>query len=158
MKFLLGLLLSIICVSAVISCQKENPDNKFAEGHKYSDDGRHLIYNAADFDDGKAKFFNYDKDNIRIKYFIIKSSDGIIRSAFDACDVCWRSGLGYYQDGNYMVCKNCGRKFLSTNVNKIEGGCNPSPLKRIIKNGEILISVDDIILGTKFFDFAGVKQ
>ena len=48
----------------------------------------------------KARHYTYSAPGgITIKYFIIKSSDGVIRAAFDACDVCWPSGKGYQQEG-----------------------------------------------------------
>ena len=53
------------------------------------------------FDDGKARHFEHVDGDITIRYFILKSSDGVIRAAFDACDVCWPAGKGYYQEGDH---------------------------------------------------------
>ena len=63
-----------------------------------------VIMPAALFADGKARHFEHVDGKFTIRYFVLKSSDGIIRAAFDACDVCWPAGKGYYQDGDYMVC------------------------------------------------------
>jgi len=101
--------------------------------------------------DGKAHFYKYTKNNIDIKFFVLKSSDGIFRAAFDACDVCWKAGKGYKQVGDNMICRNCGRAFASKMVNEIEGGCNPAPLKRKVINGNLEIKVTDIIAGSRFF-------
>ena len=49
------------------------------------------------FDDGKARHFEHVDGELTIRYFILKSSDGVIRAAFDACDVCWPAGKGYYR-------------------------------------------------------------
>ena len=106
------------------------------------------------FDDGKARHFNYKYQDITIRYFILKSSDGIIRAAFDACDVCWPAGKGYYQEGDYMVCRNCGRRFASVLVNEVKGGCNPAPLKRGISENRLAIHIKDIIEGQQYFDFS----
>ncbi len=54
---------------------------------------------ASLFEDGKARHFQHVAGEFNIKYFVLKSSDGIIRAAFDACDVCWPAGKGYYQEG-----------------------------------------------------------
>lgn len=111
---------------------------------------------ASLFDDGKARHFQYEAGNgITIKYFVLKSSDEVIRAAFDACDVCWPAGKGYYQDGDYMVCRNCGRRFASVLVNEVQGGCNPAPLNRSITDGVLTIMVDDILQGRQYFDFSG---
>jgi uncharacterized membrane protein len=118
-----------------------------------------VSYPVTQFDDGKAKFFDYKTpDGITVKYFILKSSDGVIRAAFDACDVCWPSGKGYQQKGDFMVCRNCGRQFASTRINDVTGGCNPAALTRRIENGKVIIQTDDIAKGKKYFDFKGAKR
>ncbi len=105
------------------------------------------------FDDGKARHFEHVDGNITIRYFILKSSDGVIRAAFDACDVCWPAGKGYYQDGDVMVCRNCSRRFASVLVNEVKGGCNPAPLNRTVQNGKLVITVKDIQQGRQYFNF-----
>jgi uncharacterized membrane protein len=107
------------------------------------------------FEDGKARHFQHVAGEFNIKYFVLKSSDGIIRAAFDACDVCWPAGKGYYQEGDYMVCRNCGRKFASVLVNEVKGGCNPAPLNRRVENGKVVIEVKDILDGRQYFNFSG---
>ena len=107
------------------------------------------------FQDGKARHFEHVDGDFIIRYFILKSSDGIIRAAFDACDVCWPAGKGYYQEGDYMVCRNCGRKFASLLVNEVKGGCNPAPLNRMMENGQVIIQVKDILEGKQYFNFSG---
>ena len=106
------------------------------------------------FEDGKARHYEHVDGKFNIRYFILKSSDGIIRAAFDACDVCWPAGKGYYQDGDYMVCRNCGRRFASVLVNEVKGGCNPAPLTRGIENENLVIKVNDILNGKQYFDFS----
>jgi uncharacterized membrane protein len=78
----------------------------------------------------------------------------VIRAAFDACDVCWPSGKGYFQDGDHMVCRNCGRRFVSVKVNEVKGGCNPAPLNRKVEGKDLVIQVADILDGRKYFDFS----
>ena len=107
------------------------------------------------FEDGKARHFQHVAGDFKIKYFVLKSADGIIRAAFDACDVCWPAGKGYYQEGDNMVCRNCGRKFASVLVNEVKGGCNPAPLNRKVENGKVVIEVKDILDGRQYFNFSG---
>jgi len=95
--------------------------------------------------DGKAHYFKIKaNDGIMVSFFVLKSSDGVIRAAIDACDVCYRSGKGYVQEGDFMVCTNCGRKFASTRINEVKGGCNPAPLKRKINGKDLVIEMKDI--------------
>lgn len=112
-----------------------------------------ITYAVADFDDGKARYYDLEAGNgITVRYFILKSSDGVIRAAFDACDVCWPAGRGYAQDGDVMVCRNCGRRFASININDVKGGCNPAPLNRRVENGEVVITAADILEGQGHFN------
>jgi len=107
------------------------------------------------FADGQAQYFQYPTSNgVTVRFFILRSSDGIIRAAYDACDVCWREGKGYQQDGDFMVCRNCGQRFASVKVNEIKGGCNPAPLDRTVVGDKLVIKIADIVQGSQYFDFA----
>ncbi|RJX30557.1 MAG: DUF2318 domain-containing protein [Desulfarculus sp.] len=120
-----------------------------------SGDGQAVTLPAALFDDGKARHFKYDAPGgITVRYFVIKSSDGVIRAAFDACDVCWPENKGYFQEGDNMVCANCGRRFPSVQVNVVRGGCNPAPLNRSVVEGKVVLKVADILEGRRYFNFA----
>lgn len=117
-----------------------------------------ITYQVATFNDGKAQFYEYKTtDGIVVKYFILKSSDGVIRAAFDACDVCWEAGKGYQQKDAFMICRNCGRRFHSTKINEVSGGCNPAPLTRKIQAGKVVIDTKDILAGKRYFDFKGKR-
>jgi len=111
-----------------------------------------VVYPVKDFQNGDARFYSYPAGNgVTIKYFILKSSDGVIRAAFDACDVCFEAKKGYTQKGDFMVCNNCGRRFASVKVNEVTGGCNPGALKREIKGDKLVIKVKDILEGKQYF-------
>ncbi|MDJ0721155.1 MAG: DUF2318 domain-containing protein [Desulfobacterales bacterium] len=114
-----------------------------------------VTYPVAMFADGKARHFDFKDGEHTIRYFVLKSADGVLRAAFDACDVCWPAGKGYYQEGDVMVCRNCNRRFVSTKVNEVKGGCNPAPLNRRVEGDMLVIEVDDIRSGRGYFDFKG---
>ena len=46
----------------------------------------------------EAKFFEYESDGKTVRFFAVKGSDGDIKTAFDACDVCFNSRKGYSQE------------------------------------------------------------
>ncbi len=121
-----------------------------------TDNHGRFTYAVKLFDDGQARHFEYAdaNSNTTIKYFILKSADGVIRAAFDACDVCWPEGKGYVQDGDVMICRNCGRRFESVKVNVVQGGCNPAPLNRTIQGDEVVILADDLKKGQGYFNFS----
>lgn len=101
--------------------------------------------------DGKAHYFIYKDKGAEVKFFIVKSADGVIRAAFDACDVCFHSKKGYSQNGDFMICNNCGRRFHSNRINVVEGGCNPAPLHRIERGESLVIKVSDVLTGARYF-------
>ncbi len=104
--------------------------------------------------DGKAHHYQVKaSDDIVVTFFVLKSQDGVIRAAIDACDVCYRSGKGYKQDGNDMVCQNCGQHFSSAKINVIKGGCNPAPLERKIEGQNLVIAMNDINKNSGYCEF-----
>ena len=99
----------------------------------------------AELANGQAKFFNYvTANNKPIRFFAIKSSDGVYRVAADACDVCYRAKMGYHQDGDDMVCKKCGRHFPSKDVNVVTGGCNPDGVSATVQGDKLVINSSDL--------------
>lgn len=101
--------------------------------------------NLNEINDGKAHHYQTKAaDGVLAKFFVIMSKDVVMRAAMDACDVCYKAGKGYEQDGDYMVCRNCGQRFHSTKINVIKGGCNPAPLKRSIQQNKLVIAMQDI--------------
>jgi len=93
-----------------------------------------------------AKFYEYDANGVNVKYFAIRSSDGEIRVAFDACDVCYNAKKGYVKDGSDMRCVNCGNKYAISGLGTENrgGGCWPSYLPRVIDGDEVVIQIDDL--------------
>lgn len=80
---------------------------------------------------GQAKFYPYTVGKTKMEVIAVKANDGSIRTAFNTCQVCFSSGKGYYkQEGNELVCQNCGNRFKIEQVEKIKGGCNPVPIMK----------------------------
>lgn len=77
----------------------------------------------------KVKFYPYESNGIKMEVLALKANDGTIRTALNTCQVCYSSGKGYYvQEGNELVCQNCGNRFSADMVGKTKGGCNPVPI------------------------------
>lgn len=76
-----------------------------------------------------AKFYPVEIDGTKLEVIAVKAPDGTIRTAFNTCQVCYSSGRGYYkQEGNVLVCQNCGNRFGMDQVEVLSGGCNPVPI------------------------------
>jgi len=102
-------------------------------------------------DSGKALFLVTEHEGRSLYYFALKSSDGAYRAALDACDVCFRMNRGYRQEGDLMVCNNCGQTFPSGKIGDVKGGCNPHPLPRKVEGGFLVIEKKDIVAGKDYF-------
>jgi hypothetical protein len=99
----------------------------------------------------EAEFFESDG----IRFFAVRASDGSIRTAFDACDVCYASRKGYRQEGDFMVCNNCGNRYLIDGLgteNTFGGGCWPGYLPSNIAGNSLIIKKSDLENGRYRFE------
>ena len=99
-----------------------------------------------------AKFLDYKlDDNTNLRFFALKSSDGKYRAAMDACETCYHAKKGYRQEGDNMVCNNCGMKFPSQMINEARGGCHPIGLTCTVEGGQLVIKTSDIASNKNYF-------
>lgn len=102
-----------------------------------------------------AGFYPAEINGIRLEVLAVKAPDGTIRTAFNTCQVCYDSGRGYYQqDGNVLVCQNCGNRFRMDQVEVVSGGCNPVPIfdeNKTVDGTSITISADYLREATVIF-------
>ena len=144
--------LSLACIGALGAATAHAAWNFTVPAIEVQPQNNMFVFDTSPFADGKARHFVYKHSSSEwVRFFLVKSGDGIIRAAFDACDVCWQHKKGYVQQGNFLVCINCGLKFRTDKVNEVKGGCNPSPLRRTVQGNKLIISVQDALSGLKFF-------
>jgi hypothetical protein len=105
----------------------------------------------SEFADGAAHFYTFMTNGLPVEFFVIHTSDNVIRTAFDACDVCYRAKLGYRQDGEFMVCNNCGNLFPVTRIDLVNGGCNPAPFVARVDGDDLVIAAQDLAAGLSYF-------
>lgn len=98
-----------------------------------------------------AHFYAFLVGEEVVEIFVLWTSDNVIRTAFNACDVCYKARLGYRQDGAFMVCQNCGTRFESTKIGLVSGGCNPAPFPARVEGEELVFSAADLAAGLKYF-------
>jgi uncharacterized membrane protein len=95
-----------------------------------------------------AKFYSLDVDGVTVNYFAVRGSEGEVRTAFDACDICG-GYKGYRQVGSDMFCNNCGRHFNIDDIGtkNLGGGCWPSYLSHETVGNNIVIGEAEIAAG-----------
>jgi uncharacterized membrane protein len=123
-KLFLLLALTISMALALSGCSGGGGNAQAAEAEEGSD----LVISVKDISK-TAKFYPVTVDGVKLEVIAVKAPDGTIRTAFNTCQVCYDSGRGYYkQDGDALVCQNCGNRFDMSQVEVQSGGCNPVPI------------------------------
>lgn len=99
-----------------------------------------------------ARFYPYKADGVNMEVIAVKAGDGTIRTALNTCQVCFDSGRGFYtQQGDTLVCNNCGNRFKIDQVEKIKFGCNPIPILKENKkdDGKYIIIAKEFLAKSK---------
>ena len=132
----------------------QNPGNSQAASTagEVAGQGDEVRLPLSTLDDGQADFYTYQADDgTTMQFFAVKSSDGVVRTAFDACDVCYPARKGFHQEGAEMVCNNCGRRFPIAMVGQVSGGCNPAPLVASTDGSDVVIQANSVLAGVGYF-------
>ncbi|WP_027630778.1 DUF2318 domain-containing protein [Ruminiclostridium cellobioparum] len=139
------ILVAVIFVSKLAA--GGNSDSPAAEGTD-------LVINKSDVSE-TVKFYPVKIGNKNMEILAVKASDGTIRTAFNTCQVCNGSPRAYYkQEGDTLVCQNCGNRFSMDMVEQQRGGCNPIPILKEDKTDDgtnITISKDFIEQNKELF-------
>lgn len=124
-----GIIILLIVAFIVITLNPGKKDNTAAADNTATTSGDLKILKSEVSQ--TARFYPYKAGKMNMEVLAVKASDGTIRTAFNTCQVCFDSGRGYYkQEGNELVCQNCGNRFKLDQVEKIKGGCNPVPIMK----------------------------
>lgn len=103
----------------------------------------------------KASFYPAELNGTKLEVIAVKAPDNTIRTAFNTCQVCYGSGRGYYeQEGEELVCQNCGNRFGMEDVAVSRGGCNPVPITeeyKTVDEENITISKEYLTEATVIF-------
>ena len=140
MKKISQLILILILVLTVNGCSTKTKETK-KQRNKYltvkANEDNNIILDTSNIT-STATFVNYDDDGINIQFILVRGTDNKVRIALNTCQVCNPSPKAYFvQEGEYLVCQNCGTKFHINKIGIEKGGCNPTPVeekkKKIIK-------------------------
>ncbi len=139
------LLLAIISTMLLTACSSNEPTGNTVQDSEY------VSIPLSDVSDSMQKY-TYNANGVNVVYFAVLGSDGELRTAFDACDVCG-GYKGYRQQGDDVVCNNCGRFFSIDDIGtkNSPGGCWPSKLNHNIEGDNILINKNELANGRHRF-------
>lgn len=108
---------------------------------------------ASVFADNQARFYNIEIGEKTIYFFVVKDKSGIYRAAANTCQVCFAVKKGFHQEGDFIVCNNCGNRYPLEKIATEKGGCNPGPINPNleVKDGKIIIKQVDLEQVIEFF-------
>ena len=156
-KYIMTIMMIILSLTTLSGCGKEKASTS-ASGVNAAEkisSGVSLKIPVKEISD-KASFYSVEVDGTQMEVIAVKDSDGNIRTAFNTCQICYDSGNGYYkQEGNELVCQNCGNSFTMEQVGESAGGCNPWPILEEDKtetDSEVKISYDFLKESSDIFE------
>ncbi len=141
--------IAVINLTVIDAYNNKKPDEVPVEECIIMDDS--VVVNLTEVADGNLHRFGYSTENgVQVRFIVIQkpnsSSYGV---GLDACDICGEAG--YYQRGDQIVCRRCD---VVMNVNTIgfKGGCNPKVIQYEIKNGQLIIPIEELVRHEGDFD------
>ncbi|WP_407382947.1 Fe-S-containing protein [Ruminococcus sp.] len=141
--------IAVINLTVIDAYNNKKPDEVPVEECIIMDDS--VVVNLTEVADGNLHRFGYSTENgVQVRFIVIQkpnsSSYGV---GLDACDICGEAG--YYQRGDQIVCRRCD---VVMNVNTIgfKGGCNPKVIQYEIKNGQLIIPIEELVKHESDFD------
>jgi len=148
---------------STVSRAKSMPGSMMMKGQANREGNKNIAYAALTAENGEvkvpldslkgneAKYFVYRAKDGDVKFFVLKATDGTVRVALDACQACYHAKLGYRQNGETLVCNNCGMGFKSTDVGHVTGGCSPIPVKNSQDGKTLTVKASELESGVKYF-------
>lgn len=123
------------------------------KGEKVTLENGEILLQSSLFADNQAKFYNVDINQKTIYFFVVKDKNGVYRAAANSCQVCFSTKKGFHQEGDFIVCNNCGNRYPLEKIATEKGGCNPAPINPNleVKNGNLIIKSTDLQNVAEFF-------
>lgn len=96
---------------------------------------------ASAVSNGDLQRYSANINGTEIRFLLYKKPNGEIATVYDACTIC--GAVGFYKNGNQIICKNCSAPVNGQSVGQ-PGGCNPIPLKSIVVGDKVVITAPDL--------------
>jgi high-affinity iron transporter len=88
--------------------------------------------------DSSLHFYTADVGGSEIRFLVIHKLNGDYAVALDACQICGTAG--YRQEGQSVICRNCGAAIYIPSIGQ-SGGCNPISVKSRVEGGEVIVDL-----------------
>ncbi len=141
-------------VETEVEIYEQPTDYGGEKGEKLTFENGNVEINVTDFNDGKARFYNIEMPSGTIVYFfVVKDNNGIYRAAANECQICFSARTGFRQEGDEMVCNNCGNRYPIERIATEKGGCNPAPINPNLEvdDYKVFITLEELEEVSQFF-------
>jgi len=133
---------AILCVAVVVSFAGDYVYGRVAAAPSparmlTAEDNRVRIP-LSDLTDSSLHFYTADVDGSMIRFLVIHKLNGDYAAALDACQICGTAG--YRQEGQSVICRNCGAAIYIPSIGQ-SGGCNPISVKSRVEGGEVIVDL-----------------
>lgn len=88
--------------------------------------------------DSSLHFYTAEVNGTVIRFLVIHKQNGDYATALDACQICGTAG--YRQEGQNVICRNCGASIYIPSIGQ-SGGCNPISVKSHVAGGEVIVDL-----------------
>lgn len=146
------LMVSVFLFGCISNEQSNNLENTIKSDELIDGDGEYVKIPLSEISSDMKKY-SYSFEGVEIIYLVVLGSDGEVRTAFDACVVCADLNKGYRQEGEDVVCNNCGRHFSIDSLGEANkgGGCWPAYLEHEVEGDFTIIKKVDLENGKHLF-------
>jgi high-affinity iron transporter len=133
---------AILCVAVVVSFAGDYVYGRVAAAPSpartlISQDNQVRIP-LSDLTDSSLHFYTAGVDGSVIRFLVIHKLNGDYAVALDACQICGTAG--YRQEGQSVICRNCGAAIYIPSIGQ-SGGCNPISVKSRVEGGEVIVDL-----------------
>jgi high-affinity iron transporter len=103
---------------------------------------------SAPLADHKLHHYVIPVNRADVRLIAILDATDTVRAGLDACLICGTQG--YYQDGQNVICRNCGSAIYIPTIGQA-GGCNPIHIDYVVEGGSITISENSLAAAARYF-------
>jgi high-affinity iron transporter len=133
---------AILCVLVVLSLAAEfvyaRAVNAPSQAKMLAAENGQVRIPLSELNDSSLHYYAADADNNLIRFLVIHRMNGDYATALDACQICGRQG--YRQEGQNVVCRNCGAAIYIPSIGE-SGGCNPIGVKSRVEGGDVIVDL-----------------
>jgi len=133
---------ALLCIAVIISVAADfayaRVTNASSPARMLTAENGQVRIPLSELTDSSLHFYTADVNNSTIRFLIVHKLDGGYAVALDACQICGR--VGYRQDGQNVICRNCGATIYIPSIGE-KGGCNPVPVKSTVAEGEVIVDL-----------------